>query len=261
MSRVLVPRRDLILPSRFRQRQGGFIMTPHAHGGTPATDPHWANVVLLAHGNGANNGTVFTEERGKVLTPTGTVVTSTTSPKFGSAALLFPNGSNAYLSTPSSTDFDFGTGDFVIEFWIRTAHTGSYATLLCREWGGSPYTGGWSFMLNGNAGAPMQIWVAAYSTGGPMLTASGTGYRDGNWHHVAWERVGNVFTLYIDGVADATVTSSISFATVSKAITIGADLTFGSRYYAGYMDDLRITKGVSRYNGTFTPPTAQFPDS
>ena len=145
--------------------------------------------------------------------------------------------------------------------WIRTTHLGSYATLLCREWGSSPYTGGWSWMLNGNAGAPMQIWVAAYSTGAPMLTASSTTYRDGNWHLATWERYGNLHTLYIDGVVEASVTSSISFATVAKNITIGADLTFGSRFYAGYMDDLRMTKGVSRYRAAFTPPTAAFPDS
>ena len=30
------------------------------------------------------------------------------------------------------------------------------------------------------------------------------------------------------------------------------------QYFIGYLDDLRVTKGVARYTSTFTPPTAPF---
>lgn len=43
MSRIIAPRRSLILPRRVRQQQGGFIMNPFAHGSTPppAAAAYW----------------------------------------------------------------------------------------------------------------------------------------------------------------------------------------------------------------------------
>lgn len=31
--------------------------------------------------------------------------------------------------------------------------------------------------------------------------------------------------------------------------------------YIGYIDDFRMTKGVSRYKGNFTPPSQPFPEN
>jgi hypothetical protein len=43
-------------------------------------------------------------------------------------------------------------------------------------------------------------------------------------------------------------------------IVIGAKQDTGVERFNGFIDDLRITKGIARYTANFTPPTAPFPD-
>ena len=53
------------------------------------------------------------------------------------------------------------------------------------------------------------------------------------------------------------------FDGAAKALVIGATATGvgngKTMTLHGYMNDLRITKGVSRYTSNFTPPSAPFP--
>lgn len=234
-----------------------------AGAGAPASDPHWANVVALLHFDGADGSTTFTDQTGKVWTPFGNAQLDTSAVKYGAASGQF-DGAGDYLTTPSSTDFDFGTGDFTIEFWLRVSSAVSYGVVLTREWGGAPYSGGFTIFANGAASGSMEVYCGDYNWYAPLLKSSTAYYVDSAWHHFAVVRNGTSFNLYIDGTSYASATSSFAFASVSKALTIGRDLTFGpggERDYNGRIEDLRITKGVARYTANFTPPTAAFPNS
>ena len=80
----------------------------------------------------------------------------------------------------------------------------------------------------------------------------------GQWYHVALVRNGNTFNGYLDGVSGSSTTSSASIgANSTNGAFFGAQATSN---FNGYLDDIRITKGVARYTANFTPPTAAFPN-
>jgi Concanavalin A-like lectin/glucanases superfamily len=219
-------------------------------------DPFWPQTALSCEFNGTNNSTTFTDEKGHAMTAVGDAKLTTTSPKIGSACGTF-DGTGDYVTVTSSTDFDFGGGDFTVEFYFKTTQTTSLATMLAREWGGSPYTNGWTIQLRSSASGPIGVYLTAHSTAGTILTGMRTDFGDGAWHHLAWVKYGDVHSLYLDGVLDATAISGAVSTSAVKNITIGNDITFGPRAFNGQIDALRITK-AARYIGNFTPDTTEF---
>src|SRR3990167_5305793 len=76
--------------------------------------------VLMLHMDGTDGATTFTDssDNAKTMTAVGNAQIDTAQSKFGGASGLF-DGTGDWLTTPDSTDWDLGTGDFTIDFWIR----------------------------------------------------------------------------------------------------------------------------------------------
>ena len=72
-------------------------------------------------------------------------------------------------------------------------------------------------------------------------------------------RESNTVSLYLNGSRVYTTTFTGSVSTSTSAVTVGANAS-GADPFTGYMDDIRITKGLARYTGTtYTIPSAPFP--
>jgi len=88
--------------------------------------------------------------------------------------------------------------------------------------------------------------------------ADSTALTNNQWIHFVIVRNGSNWAMYRDGVSIATATYS-GVTSTTNFFYIG---TSGDGYYfQGYIDELRITKGIARYTGNFTPSTTQFLDS
>jgi hypothetical protein len=218
-------------------------------------DPQFGSVSLLLHGNGTNGSTTITDSSSNALTLTrgGSVlpVISTAQSKFGGASIFLDGLSTiSYLDIPASSLFSFPS-DFTFECWVYVLTQGGVFDSTVIETTGS-FTNG--LVLRGDNPQTSWSWtVGGSEIGGGSLTLN-------EWNHMAVTRSGSTVRAFKDGTQQGTATNSIVIGPTVGTSRIGEGLSVTSRQLNGYIDDLRITKGVARYTANFTPPTAPFPD-
>jgi hypothetical protein len=225
-------------------------------------DPNYSQVTLLISGDGTNGSQSFTDlsNSPRSITAVGNAQVNTTTKKYGTGSMYF-DGSGDYLSIPYSSSFDFGTGDFTIELWYKSTNTteNTHATFIACYSGtaGATSTNStWSFKYSGSSGS---IEFAYYNgSWGDQITSVGAS--DQQWHHLAVSRSGTDLRMFKDGIIIKTVTGfNVPLTGAGQVCTIGYQSQDANSYINGYMDDIRITKGVARYTANFTPPTYALP--
>jgi hypothetical protein len=159
------------------------------------------------------------------------------------------DGTGDYLVAPSSAIYALGAGDFTIEAWVYTT---SSATQRIVSLG----TGNNGELLLVNSGS--NVWLDWFD--GTVDIGSNTTFVTQNaWVHVAVTRSSSTVRVFINGTVSGTPTiSTRSYGTVATYIgTYGGSLNIQN--FIGYIDDLRITRGLARYTANFTPPQGPLP--
>lgn len=231
---------------------------------TPSTsefesyDLNYDKVSLLLHCNGTNGSTTFTDNSStiKTVTANGNAQISTAQSKFGGSATLF-DGTGDCLTIPTSSDFGMGTSDFTIEVWVNpTTITGSDRGIVdLRNTIGAANNG--TFFIQGAAAK------LAFYDGTTVFGTTGSAIPTGSWTHVALVRSGTTLSGYVNGVLDFTGTCATNLGS-SQVCGIGGSAVSGniaSSPFLGYIDEVRVTKGVARYTANFTPHTEEFKNS
>jgi hypothetical protein len=210
-------------------------------------DPYWDDVVALLRFNGDPDSTVFTDEIEHVWTPTGAAKISAVQSRYDGAAGYF-NGSSK-ITTPVHADFGFSAGDWTIEAWVYpSVVTGNVCLLETRD------TGVQGIGIYTSLSSSSNRW-GCYNNS--SLIAAGSNLVANTWTHLAIVRSGNTINGYVNGALDFTGTDNRTYASAA-IVTAGANY-IGSQYYTGYVDELRITKGIARYTGSFTLPSTRLP--
>ena len=170
---------------------------------------------------------------------------------------VFFDGSSDWLRARGGdnfNDFNFGSSDFTIEgfFYANDVNGTDIPIALAADTVSANSDAGWYIRYQSN-----KIEGKAYSGSSEIgATQSGT-VSNNTWYHVAYVREGSTFTLYVDGVAVSTATSSDSLNWNSGwKVEIGSGYG-GANYFAGYISNLRICKGHAVYKSNFAPPTRE----
>ena len=211
----------------------------------PATngDPYFASVQLLLQ-----DSLLDESLQNQTLNSTN-ASTSALVVKYGSSSLEFTGG---YLTNPQ-TGISLGNGDYTLEFWLYLNSTGTATRYI------------WDTANFGSSNYRPEIWVQSDTT----MTLYAAGYRlDSNpvlslakWHHIALVRNGGVAKWYIDGQDEtASLIGAEQDWGASAAGTIIGESYSGVNPLNGYIDSLRLTRGIARYTANFNPPIAAFPN-
>ena len=230
--------------------------TPALMGGAPPDlKGNDAFTKLLMHADGISGSTTFYDyspvARGTASVAGSMQIIQPGSPLSG-GVMYFPGSS--YVTWPNSADWEFGAGDFTVDWWEYRGGNGGAA--ICRD----VATVYCPFLLNWTQAGEIYMtstgssWDIASGAGG--LPNPGFGTLLSAWSHLAVTRSGNTFRAFRDGVLKSTWTSALALKTNANALSIGVGQT--SNYFAGYMDEIRISKGVARWTANFTRPTLPY---
>lgn len=211
-----------------------------------------ANTSLLCNftNSGILDNTCFND-----LITVGDAAVNTTTKKYGTGSMEF-DGSD-YLQLTDRTNFDFGTGDFTIEGWVYLATSPTIAPYTIIDARSSDVLNEYSIAISATSKLDF-IYSASRVTSAASVSTT-------TWTHVAITRASGTIRLFIGGVLDANTASYSSGINTAAPVVIGGGRSGGTSaitgyYFNGFIDDLRITKGIARYTTTFTPPTAAFPN-
>lgn len=206
----------------------------------------------LLHFDGTDASTTFTDESGKTWTAAGNAQIDTAQSKFGGASGLF-DGTGDYIDTPDSADFDVGSGDFTIDFWVRRA--GTTDEFILGQCDASATTSTRSWYVDFVSNAPRSVVFTGTTA---KVATSSTTISDTNWHHLAMVRNGNTLYIYVDGTNRGTV--DVTGVTVNNSANKPAIGRFGesANYFNGHIDEFRFSKGIARWTANFTPPTSAY---
>lgn len=224
----------------------------------PTTDPDASEVVALLHMDGTNGSTTFTDQRGNTFTASAATL-STANAMFGGASGLFSGSS--YIQAPASNNWNF-TGDFTIEGFVNFSVLSTAGTSFTPS---NQYifdigANGTFFRYLGGVYGGMPTGWSLYGPGTTLILNYNSTALTNHWYYWVVQRSGTTVSLFLDGSLVATGTYSGTLGGAST-LTFG-DYGGGSSYgLQGYLDEIRITKGLARYSSSAPVPPSEFPNN
>jgi hypothetical protein len=211
---------------------------------TPPTAPLSSSGAAL-HIKGTD-ASIIDKSQSSNLKLVGTTTGSTTQVKFADTKSIYSDGTAGnHLSIPA--DDSIFSKDYTIEFWMYPTQDTNISMPFSKGVGLQFYH------QSGNIAAALSWNNSSYSYNGNFGSITTNA-----WSHISLVRDSSASTykFYINGTLEDTLSSASNIDTGSSDWIIGAFLTSGNYAFEGYIQDVRVTEGLTRYTANFTPPTA-----
>jgi Concanavalin A-like lectin/glucanases superfamily len=201
------------------------------------------NTVLLLDGNFSD-----LSDSAHTVTPQSGASTTSSTVWVGNTSINITPGQ--YASVSDSSDFDFTSSSFTIEFWFKSTGNGR----MCLFSG--PYDHWIGADMNYAGSYNINLWVGngdAWSvlTGDIGGGQSGVGRKQwipGQWNHWAVSYDGTTYRTYMNGVLDVNVASSTHPVVAAGDKKIGIWGNYGIDFN-GQIGATRWVKGAALYTG------------
>lgn len=248
---------NLPVPSVTNGKNGMDVLT-YVGGNSVYSNDSYSGYLKLAMPLNANEtyydiSPILSNNLSRIKVPTNLNVTfPTTSPANTNSAVsptysgagLFNTALPGKITIPNNEDFKFGTGDFTVEVWVRfITFPTTRAIVKCSD--SNSWANGWSCVLGQTSNR------MGFYNGGTYYDTSTNLVAD-TWYHLAWTRENGTLRQFINGVLSRTDSSITTNFIPTADLTIGADQS-NSWSINGYLQDLRVYKGVAKYTSNFTP--------
>lgn len=193
----------------------------------------------------------------KTITARGNAQVDTAFKKFGTGSLLL-DGTDDWIDTPDHDDWNFGAGNFTIDFWVRfNVATDGEQYVFC---GQDTDEDNWFRFMRAASGNKLEVqFFASASYNARYYTDNAWQPAVDTWYHLALVRSGTTCYIFVDGVSLA-VTQNVAFGTTPDYT---GNFEIGTYYgelqeVNGWIDEFRVSKGVARWTSGFTPPTSAY---
>lgn len=211
------------------------------------------NALFLTHLDGVDGNNSFVDEDcngdgALTLTVSGAIAFDDAQVKFGDTSAVADGSTDEIIINTGTEEDTFlvGTNDFTYDGWFRLRNSLTNQGLF-----------GYIFNTDNSFGAYVDSTNVVFynrEAGANTIALNGShGISLGEWFHLAVERDGNVFTIYINGSSVATTTDTSSlFITSGGSFRIGRSYISAYQYLDGWVDEFRFSN-IARYSGNFTP--------
>ena len=235
----------------------------------PSGDPFYEYVSLLLHMEGSNGGTTFVDnsQYTHAITPNGGANTSISWNKAGSTSLAVATAGDR-LQIPDNASLQLGSGEFTIEMSFRlTAYApsvgGNYIGMLMGK--DMPSNREFLLYVQGTATSYDSLRLLTFTnlSGASLIVPQITySFLLNTDYDIRVTRKANLIYFHVNGtLINPSGSTAGNMGAGTAQIHIGDSTYPGTQGpFIGYIDEVRITKGIARSLISYVP-TWPFPDS